>query len=518
MIGFYGEELPAGVESFIEKNNIGFVILFSRNIGSIKGTAALTNHIHSLGKITPAIYADQEGGLVVRFGEMAATVISPMGLAASGKPRNARIAGRIIGREMKAIGLDGVLAPVCDVNFEEDNPVIGTRAFSDDPGVVTLYAAEFAAGLKESGVSACAKHYPGHGGTAADSHLKIPVSPISPEYFFHYCFHPFASLAGLNIDAMMSAHVKFPRIDNRIATFSPYFISELLREKAGFPGVVFTDCLEMKAVKDNFSPAWIVRYCIEAGIDVMCPSHHLDFQEALFRSFLSDAEKGKISEKRIDDSLFRVLKLKETFHLLGESRVVNPAEAEGMARHLLADERDIAGQSITLLRNRGDIIPINRDKKCLLIEWQAAKATTDSYDKETLSTLMVTAKKYLSCVESRVLDRGEKISGDFKSELPGYDYIIACPYSLNRKMERDQAKAIKEILKSGKDVIIASTGNPYDIRHFPKVGTYVVSYGFRQVQLDALFRVLTGEIKPRGRLPVEIKGLFPRDYTSGTEL
>ncbi len=512
MIGFYGEELPAAVESFIEENNIGFVILFSRNLGSIKHAAALTNHIHSLGKITPAIYTDQEGGLVVRFGEMAATVVSPMGLAASGKPRNARIAGRIIGREMKAVGIDGVLAPVCDVNIEEDNPVIGTRAFSDDPGIVTIYAAEFAAGLRESGAAACAKHYPGHGGTAADSHLKIPISPISPEYFFYYCFQPFAALAGLNIDAMMSAHVKFPQISHKIATFSPYFIRELLREKAGFPGVVFSDCLEMKAVKDNFSPDAIVRNCIEAGIDVMCPSHHLDFQEALFRAFLSGAEKGKISEKQIDDSLTRVVKLKERFHLLENRRLVNPAEAEGMSRHSLEEERDIAGQSITLLRNRGKIIPVNANKKCLLIEWQAAKATTDSYDKKTLSPLAVSAKKYLPNLESRVLNSGETIPAGLKSKLAGYDYIIACPYSLNKKMERDQAKAIKQIIKSRKDVIVAATGNPYDIRHFPKVDTYVVSYGFRQVQLDALFRVLTGEIKPRGRLPVKMKGLFPRQF------
>lgn len=510
MIGFYGEELPAAVESFIEKNNIGFVILFSRNIGSIKGTAALTNRLHALGKISPALYTDQEGGLVVRFGEMAATVISPMGLAASGKPGNARSAGRIIGREMKAIGIDGVLAPVCDVNFEEDNPVIGTRAFSDDPGIVALYAAEFAAGLNESGVSACAKHFPGHGGTVVDSHLKIPVSPISPEYFFHYCFLPFASLAGLNIDAMLSAHVRFPRIDNKIATFSPYFIRGLLREKTGFPGVVFSDCLEMKAVKDNFSATAIVRNCCEAGIDVMCPSHHLEFQEELFRAFLSGAEQGKISEKRIDESLSRVLKLKERFHLLGERRVVNPMEAEGIARYALVEELDIAAQSITLLRNNGHIIPVNRNKKCLLIEWQAAKATTDSYDKETLSPLAITAKKYLPHVESRVLNRGEIMPADLQSKLAGYDCIIACPCSLDTKMERDQARAIKQIIKSGKNVIVAAIGNPYDIRHFPNVGTYVVSYGFRQVQSDALFRVLTGESKPRGRLPVEIKGLFPR--------
>ena len=126
MIGFRGKEIPDEVEEFISRNNIGFIILFTRNIESADQSVNLTNHVHSLRTISPLIYTDQEGGTVVQFKELAATVISPMGIAATGNPENALIAGRIIGTEMDALGVDGVLAPVLDVNFEENNPISGS--------------------------------------------------------------------------------------------------------------------------------------------------------------------------------------------------------------------------------------------------------------------------------------------------------------------------------------------------------------------------------------------------------
>ena len=302
MIGFYGKELPEKVENFIINNNIGFVILFSRNIESGLQVVKLTNKIHSIGKVTPFLYTDQEGGTVVQFKEMAATVISHMGIAATYNKKNARIAGEIIGKEMNALGIDGVFAPVLDVIFEENNPIIGIRSFSDEPDIVINFAKEFLFGLNEEGVTACGKHYPGHGGTTKDSHLEIPETYISSEYFLHYCFKPFAELAKIKIDSIMSSHVLFPNISNAIATFSPYFIDELLRKKTGYNGVVFSDCVEMKAIKDNFSPEEIVKNSINAGIDVMVASHDFDFQKELFEVLLFYVNRGLIKERRIDSS------------------------------------------------------------------------------------------------------------------------------------------------------------------------------------------------------------------------
>ena len=548
VIGFYGEELSAEVEAFIEKNNIGFVILFSRNISSIAQAAALNNHIHSLGKITPAVYTDQEGGLVVRFGEEAATVISAMGLAATGDPGNARRAGRIIGGEMSAIGIDGVFAPVLDVNIEAGNPVIGIRAFSDDPGIVVTYARQFAAGLNEGGVAACGKHFPGHGGTTLDSHLEIPTASLSRADFFRYWYAPFAELARSNIESLMTAHVRFPNIDDGIATFSSYFTRRLLREETGYRGVLFSDCLEMNAVKDNFTPAQVVEFCMAGGIDVLCPSHTLAYQEELLQYLLFAVEKGLIPEQRVDESLARILTLKQEFSSIpaedaavpsgkkvnkkffaprrGEAsrgaagadrvaathprRQVDPQQAEKSARGSIAGEREIAAKSITLLRNRLGIIPIEKEKKVLLVEWQVGRATTDFSGKKAVSLLAEIARSYLPNADTEVLKTGADFLVHLEAQLAEYDYIVACPYSLNRERELAQAADIRRIIAVRPDVIAASTGNPYDILHFPEIDTYLVSYGARQVQLEALFRVITGEIEPVGRLPVEIAGIFPR--------
>ncbi|MDQ1354051.1 MAG: Beta-N-acetylhexosaminidase [Acidobacteriota bacterium] len=313
MFGFKGTEITGDIRRSIETNNPGFIILFARNIETISQVKELTRDIHALGKIPPFIYTDQEGGTVVQFKELAATVVSPMGLAAGGVPRDARKAGRIIGAEMKALGVNGVLAPSLDVNYEENNPIIGIRSFSDDPETVAKYAAEFAAGLNEKAVACCGKHYPGHGGTTADSHLEIPEVAVSPEYFSYYCYLPFFTAARAGIDAIMTGHLLFPALSPHIATFCPYLVRQLLRDLAGYNGVIMSDCLEMKAVKEHFSAQEMVKNAMDAGIDLMIASHSPDFQAELLDALYSQVKNGVIPEKRIDESLGRILKLKEKY-------------------------------------------------------------------------------------------------------------------------------------------------------------------------------------------------------------
>jgi beta-N-acetylhexosaminidase len=350
MIGFHGTSLPEDLIEFIETNHIGFVILFSRNIDSIPQVVELNAAIHSLGKVPPLIYTDQEGGTIVRFNEMASTVVSPMGIAAAGSPEYAETAGRIIGEDMQICGIDGVFAPVLDVNLEENNPVIGIRSFSDQPEVVIEYAGKFCRGLNGTGTLACGKHYPGHGAAKVDSHLGIPIITLSRPDFMDSCFQPFEALAKQDIDSMLTAHVLFPEISKEIATFSPHLVRELLREKAGYNGVVFTDCLEMKAIIDNFSTEDIVLKAIEAGIDVMVPSHTFAFQEELLDILWFYTKKGRIEEKRIDESLTRILTLKnKRFPDLTAARKPGPPKTTGIQiRKNIAVEREIADGSVTL--------------------------------------------------------------------------------------------------------------------------------------------------------------------------
>ena len=549
MFGFRGTGISEDTRQLFENNNIGFAILFSRNIETISQVKELTRNIHSLGKIPPFIYTDQEGGTVVQFKELRATVISPMGLAATGTPRSARKAGQIIGTEMKDLGVDGVLAPSLDVNYEENNPIIGIRSFSDDPEIVAQYGMEFAVGLSEKGVACCLKHYPGHGGATVDSHLDIPVVNISPEYFNHYCLDPFSRAVRTlrsGIDAIMTAHIIFPALSPHIATFCPYFINDLLRKKMHYKGIIMSDCLEMNAVKEHFSPETMVKNAMDTGLDLMIVSHSPDFQKELLDALYFQVKKGIIPEKRIDQSLLRILKLRKKYlplafssstyssrnlralrasyasHTSDTSHTSYGAEDEGLRMHW-GEEEKIADKSITVLRNRKNIIPIRLWAKTLIIEWGKVQATMPVSSAAKVSYLDQTAKEYLEHVDIEVLDLptintgnaetgipSKSIPTDLRDRVSGYDYIIAAVYSRSPNLERLQAEAIKDLLSLRSDLIVVALGNPYDIRHFPLVDTYVVTYGFREVQVQTLFSVLTGFTKPAGKLPVQIQNMFPR--------
>ncbi len=509
MIGFYGHQLPPGVQDFIHENNIGFVILFSRNIESIPGVIELTGTIHSLGKTRPLVYTDQEGGTIVRFSEMAATVVSPMGIAAAGPVENAETAGQLIGEDMRRCGIDGVFAPVLDVNVEENNPVIGIRSFSDRPEIVIEYASGFCRGLARSGTLACGKHFPGHGAAVVDSHLEIPVISISRPYFMRCCFQPFAALAKQKIDSLMTGHLLFPGISPDISTFSSHMIRELLRKRARYNGVVFTDCLEMNAVKDNYSPEDIVVKAVGAGIDVMVPSHTMDFQEELLEILMFHVKKNLIPEKRIDESVTRILALKNK---LKERKAPEESKGPLSLRKGIALEQKIADRSVTLLRNRAGVLPVKTDKKVLVLEWARLIRGPSAAQQEKPSLIGEISARYLAHRDLEVLNPDEPLPGNLVGRINDYFYIIACIYSRTGEIGRNQTGAVSRLLELRNDVVVVSLEAPYEIKKFPQADTFLVTYGFRKVQVEALFKVLTGKIHPVGRLPVEIKGLFPRGY------
>ncbi|MCP5052463.1 MAG: beta-N-acetylhexosaminidase [bacterium] len=516
MIGFYGTRLADDVRWFIETNHIGFVILFSRNIESVSQVRELTGTLHTLGQTPPLIYTDQEGGAIVRFGEMAATAISAMGIGASGSPGNAETAGRIIGEDMKACGIDGVFAPVLDVNIEEDNPVIGVRSFSDQPGRVVIYGERFFKGLKSSGILACGKHYPGHGAASADSHLEIPVVKLSHQQFKASCLHPFNALARKGIDSILTAHVLFAGIAPDIATFSPHLVRDQLRKKDGFNGVVFTDCLEMNAIKDHFSVDEIVKNTMNAGIDVLIPSHTLEFQRELLDRLEFHVKTGVIPEKRIDESLNRITAMKKRYLQQPYGGPAGPGAAKRPLRQNISLEREMADRSITLLRSKRGILPVKPGGKILLLEWEKKIVGPSIAENENRSMVEQVSADYLKNRDMMIFDplEGSQLPPDLETRLMSLadDAVIAFIYSGTAEGDRNQVRAVNRLLHLRSDAVVVSLGTPYEIKKYPLARTFLVSYGFRKVQLEALFRVLTGEIVPSGKLPVELKGLFPRGY------
>ncbi len=515
MIGFKGETLPPEIIQFMDECNIGFIDIFARNIVSVEQATELMNEIHSHSKIPPMIFTDQEGGVVCQFAELTSTVSSPMGLAATYNPAFIQLAAEILAEDMNLIGIDGFLAPLVDVNHEPNNPIIGLRTFSDDAAIVTESGKAFIKGIQQAGLASVPKHFPGHGGSKLDSHFVLPTLDLSEEFVDLVDLRPFREIVNES-DFMMTAHISIPNIDTTgmPGTFSKKFLIDVLREKYGFKGVIMSDCLEMDVIRSNFSPEEIITHSIEAGNDVLLLSHSLDLQKELYNILLEKVRSGQIPEKRIDLSVKRILIAKEKYGMIPGSKQRDVSIATKLIRSKREIEDYICRHTIVLLRNKLNKLPLKKEQSIGIIEWDKTRSTVQLNEPSHTSYLEKFAKEYFNSVETLILPLKRNDTTEIKNFVKSYDNILVAPFSRTPELEMLQGDNIREILKIRNDVIIIATGNPYDIRHFQNAKTYLATFGFRDTQIRALFDVLTGKFQPVGKLPVEIKGIFPRGYNS----
>lgn len=307
--GFEGTQVPGDLARLIAQGRVGGVILFARNLRDPHQVRELTTALHSHAPTgVPLIVAiDQEGGRVQRLREPW-TEWPPMRTLGDvdDLELTAEVA-RAVSRELVDLGITLDFAPVVDVDTNPDNPVIGDRSFGRTSDRVARHAVAFIEAMQRAGVAACAKHFPGHGDTATDSHFELPRLDHTVERLRATELPPFAAAAQAEVASMMTAHVLFPAIDGkRPATLSPEVMA-LLREELGYDGVVFTDDLEMKAMADHFRPEQIVHGCLESGVDALLVCHRADLREEILR--LLEAA----PDARVERSIERVNLLKRRF-------------------------------------------------------------------------------------------------------------------------------------------------------------------------------------------------------------
>jgi len=509
MVGIKSDSLSAVEEKFIHSNNIGFVILFSRNFSSPEKLKELARSIHKLGVIPPLVFIDQEGGPILRLGEEGSTVISHMGIAATGRRKSAKLAGEIIGEEMRSLGIDGVFAPVLDVNSKSDNPVIGIRAFSDDPLVVSSYASEFYKGLRKSKILGCGKHFPGHGHTGVDSHLEIPESDIDKKFLFSINLPPFRKLIDLGIPSLMTAHVKFPTLSEKISTFSSEITRDLLRDELKFDGVLFSDCMEMSSVKDNFSQEEIIEYVFNSSLDVISVSHSLLLQKELLNLTKEKINSGEISYSRIEESLCRINNLKKNLGKIFYKK----DKGNIRMRRRIRTEKKIANRSITLLKNDRNILPIHGSSNILILDMIKNTHTANKGQSLKINFTNGIANNYFRNSHYLSWEPESPITEDMKKRILKYDCLLVIDHSWSSKMEGRKKLLFENIFNLKKDAILICANTPYAAGIFEYFETIILTYGFRKVQIEALFRILSGRLKPLGKLPVTISPTFP--FNSG---
>lgn len=308
IMGFDGTRLPPEVARLDEEWGIGGYILFKRNLESIDQIMDLNEEPWSLGQgVPPFIGVDQEGGRVHRLPEPFTVFADMAQLGQLGSVSVAYEVGAVIGRELTSTGFNLNFAPVLDVNSNPDNPVIGRRAISNDPDVVINLAKAVTRGLHDNAIIACGKHFPGHGDTREDSHEVLPVCNLDLDTMRNRELKPYQKLIGANpeLDMVMTAHVKYPKLDaDNPATMSRAILQDLLRLELGFKGLIVSDDLEMKAIADNMSVEDAVVGALEAGVDLFMMCHSLDKQVAVLETLLKLAEK-KAYPKHLWDKGFR---------------------------------------------------------------------------------------------------------------------------------------------------------------------------------------------------------------------
>ena len=306
-VGFHGKTPSSEVLELVRRGVYG-VILFGRNVESAEQVAELVASLKAAAGRPLLVSIDQEGGRVARLREpQGFTELPPMrAVGEAGDAALAREVGALLGKELRAVGIDQDYAPIVDVDTNPANPVIGDRAFSRDQETVARLGAALAEGLQSAGVAACAKHFPGHGDTSQDSHKDLPRLPHPLARLDAVELLPFRALARAGVASVMTAHVVFEALDpRRPATLSPE-VMRLLRERVGFQGCAISDDLEMKAVAEHFPLEEAAPGAVAAGCDALLVCHSADVQHRAIDLVRAAVEDGRVSRARLAEARGRV--------------------------------------------------------------------------------------------------------------------------------------------------------------------------------------------------------------------
>jgi beta-N-acetylhexosaminidase len=504
----YGVRTPGEV---VARYHLGGVIYFawSDNVNNPRQIAGLSNGLQQVAtneraRIPLMISTDQEYGVVFRVGPPATQFPGNMALGAGRSTGDAYSAGTIGGRELRAVGVNQDFAPVADVNVNAANPVIGVRSFGENPALVSDMVASAVAGYEQpSGVSATAKHFPGHGDTNTDSHTGIPIIYHSREELERIDLPPFKAAIAQGIDSIMTAHIIVPALDpsEDPATLSKPIMTGLLREKLGYDGVVITDSLGMAGVRAKYGDDRVPVLALQAGVDQLLMPPNLDLA---YSSVLAAVRSGELTEKRIDQSVYRVLRMKWQRGVLAQPFVdPNAVDAVvGTAAHR-AEAQRIADRTPTLLKDEANVLPIRAaaGKTALVTGWGVSStATVDA----AMEQRGVPTETY----ETGTAPSAAKIAAA-RQKADRHDLVVVLTNKAWTEDSQDargtgQQQLVKQLVATGKPVVVVAVRDPYDINRFAQASTYLASYSYADVSLQSAVKVLFGEIAPSGRLPVTI--------------
>ena len=442
-----------------------------------------------------------------------------MALGATHNTEYAKKAGQIIGSELSSIGINTNLAPVVDVNNNANNPVIGLRSYSDNADVVGNMASSTIAGLKDYNVIGCAKHFPGHGDTATDSHYGLPIVNKSKAELLNNELKPYKIAINQGIEMIMTAHILYPQLDNttvvsektgneekKPATMSKAIITDLLKGEMGFNGVVTTDAMNMKAIADTFGQVQAVKLAIEAGADLICmPTvlYSLDDVknlDAIIDGVEDAVKKGEISESRLDDGCRRILTVKENRGILDwkESDFsLNKALSTVGSATNRATEREISAAAVTVVKNENNTLPVvvKENQKILML---------CPYDNERAQMIMgynraKEAGLIPESAEVKVVRYNGSNMDAVKENIDWADTVFvnseisaASRFSSNHWLYSYVEGIVDYTHEKGKKSIVMSVDKPYDVQMYANADAILAVYGCKGSSVDVTEAIVGG--------------------------
>jgi beta-N-acetylhexosaminidase len=499
--------------------------------------AEILNRLQSESKLPLLFGADFERGVSMR---LLGTTIFPhaMAFGGDGKIEDAETFGSITALEARAIGIHWNFFPDADVNSNPANPIINTRSFGEDPKQVGDLVAAYIKGAHEGGMLTTAKHFPGHGDTATDSHLGVASVNVDRAHLDSIELPPFRQAIAAGVDSVMVAHVTVPALDsdpNHVATISPAIVSDLLEKQLDFKGIIVTDALDMAALTRLFANN-VGRAAVEAfkaGNDVLLiPA---DFP-ASYNAMLQAVQSGEISRERLDRSVLKILKTKASLGLQ-EARTVDVKALANLVGKPgnLAFGQQVADAAVTLVRDNGKVLPLKSSRKNQGTSKAALPYTTQeethnqtvavlfSDDVRTDSGRIFGREVRARIPDARVLYVDPRIAAGMTDEvLKAVDEattVVAAVYVIpsagkvgNAVGMADATGALLQQLldRAAEKTAIVAMGNPYLAADFPKIENYMCTFSNASISELSAVKALFGEIAIHGHLPVSIPNIAQR--------
>ncbi|KAG1451166.1 hypothetical protein G6F56_008156 [Rhizopus delemar] len=501
MCGFDGLEPTQGILDLIRHHHLGSIILFSRNIQSPEQVQRLTHTLQTAAKESghdrPLFIAvDQENGVVRRLGTSATYLPGSMALGAIGSNQEAQKVAQSTAIELLSLGIQWNLAPVLDVNNNPLNPVIGVRSFGENPNRVAQLGTAQVEGYQAQGVAACVKHFPGHGDTATDSHLGVPVIDKELETELVPFRHAFASSGNAYPASVMIAHMALPRLipEGQVASLSSQIIRDLLRGELNYQGLVITDCLEMDAVKETVGSAHGAVMALEAGNDIAMLCHTLDYQRQAIRLI------EQMDPALLKNSFERVAAMKDRF--LNWKDALEVKDLELFGSHGKQSER-LYDQVPTIVRDIEHQLPIRptpSDRILFLATHVPLTLAIDS-EPEPFNSMYASLRRRHPMTEYIVF--GINDYQQHLAKIQEADYVIVG--TANANLHPFQSELVKLAHLHAQRLIVVAVINPYDLMVFSEIKTYLVTFEYTPPAHEAFVRLLFGEIEhfPK-RLPISL--------------